>query len=169
MNDGILPPIAKLPRTYSKSYIKTAQRTSNDMKTFTKPIAAAGLEYNMEDQQESMILTDIINLMPIALLSESRSYYLFGNATDVQELHIKHPEVIFSIPPDPCNPPKDHEADYTLFMFLMNSSYMMSFLSPFFFISVKLLLADLLATLAQRPSSPHGSDPGFPPPTTHTS
>lgn len=61
------------------------------MKTLTKPIAtlfaAGGLEYNIEDQQKTLILADITNLMPIALLSKPQSYYLLGNATDVQKLH----------------------------------------------------------------------------------
>jgi hypothetical protein len=102
------------------------------MKTLTKPIAtlaaAGGLEYNMEDQQKTLILTDITNLTPNALLSEPRSYYLLSNAADVQELHEQQPEVIFSIPPDPSNLPKDHEADHTLLTFLMNNSSMASLL-----------------------------------------
>ncbi|CEG65946.1 hypothetical protein RMATCC62417_02617 [Rhizopus microsporus] len=117
-----------MPRTYSKSDIKTAQRTSNDMKTLTKPIATlaatGGLEYDMEDQQKTLILTDITNLTSIALLSEPRSYYLLGNATDVQELHEQQPEVIFSISPDSSNPPKGHEADHTLLTFLISNSSM---------------------------------------------
>ncbi|RCH83349.1 hypothetical protein CU097_002969 [Rhizopus azygosporus] len=121
-----------MPRTYSKSDIKTAQRTSNDMKTLTKPIAtlaaAGGLGYNMEDQQKTLILIDITNSTSIALLSEPQSYYLLGNATDVQELHEQQPEVIFSIPPDPSSPPKDHEADHTLLTFLINNSSMVPLL-----------------------------------------
>lgn len=122
-NHDISQPKTKLPRTYSKSDIKTAQRISNDMKTLTKPIAtlaaAGGLEYSKEDQQKTLILTDVTNLTPIALLSEPRSFYLLGNTTDVQELHEQQPGIIFSIPPDPINLPKDHEADHTFLTFLM--------------------------------------------------
>ncbi len=88
------------------------------MEILTKSIAtvaAAGeLEYNTENQQKNLVLTDILNLTPIALLSEPRSYYLLGNANYVQELHEQQPEAIFSIPSDPSNLPKNHETDSTL-------------------------------------------------------
>ncbi|KAI8881129.1 hypothetical protein K501DRAFT_136844, partial [Backusella circina FSU 941] len=110
------------------------RRISDDMNTLNKSVAtlaAAGrLEYNIEDQQKTPIITYIyiLNLASIALLSEPRSYYLLGSATDVQESHELQLEVIFSISPDPSNLLKDHKADNILFTFLMNRSPMASLL-----------------------------------------
>ncbi|KAI9362670.1 hypothetical protein BD770DRAFT_440625 [Pilaira anomala] len=78
-------------------------RFPNEIKTLTKPIAtlasAGGLEYTIQDQQKTLILTEITNLTPIGLLSKQQSYYLLGSPTSqVQGIHEKQPKVIFSIP-----------------------------------------------------------------------
>jgi hypothetical protein len=127
-----LSPKTKLPKTFSESDIKTAQNASNEIKTLTKPIAtlaaAGGLEYTIQDQQKTLVLTEITNLTPIGLLSKQQSYYLLGSPSQVQEIHEKQPKVIFSIPPDPSHLPKHHETDDVLITFLMKNSSMASLL-----------------------------------------
>lgn len=127
-NFDISPPKSKLPRTYSESEIKIAQSLSNETKTLTKPMATlaavGGLNLSLEDQQKTMIFIDLANLTPIALLSEPRSYYLLGNATDVQKLHEEQPKTVFSIPPDPSPQQKNHNTDNNLLSFLINNSSM---------------------------------------------
>ncbi|RCH82118.1 hypothetical protein CU098_006064 [Rhizopus stolonifer] len=112
--DACLPPKTKLPKTFSESDIKTAQNTSNEIKTLTKPIAtlaaAGGLEYTIQDQQKTL------------------SYHLLGSPNQVQEIYEKQPKVIFSIPPDLSHPPKHHETDDVLLTFLMKNSSMASLL-----------------------------------------
>ncbi|KAG1322996.1 hypothetical protein G6F62_009919 [Rhizopus arrhizus] len=124
--------IEHLPKTFSESDIKTAQNASNEIKTLTKPIAtlaaAGGLEYTIQDQQKTLVLTEITNLTPIGLLSKQQSYYLLGSPSQVQEIHEKQPKVIFSIPPDPSHLPKHHETDDVLLTFLMKNSSMASLL-----------------------------------------
>ncbi|KAL0092068.1 hypothetical protein J3Q64DRAFT_1696193 [Phycomyces blakesleeanus] len=110
------PKARKKKGVYSESDIETARRISNDMKTLTKPIATLAAVDRLE----------YTNLTPIALLSGPLSYYLLGDATDVQELHEQQPEVIFSIPPDPSHQPKDYETNHTLLTFLMNNCSMAS-------------------------------------------
>ncbi|KAI8083236.1 uncharacterized protein B0P05DRAFT_488814 [Gilbertella persicaria] len=130
--DACLPPKTKLPKTFSESDIKTAQNTSNEIKTLTKPIAtlaaAGGLEYTIQDQQKTLVLTEITNLTPIGLLSKQQSYYLLGSPNQVQEIYEKQPKVIFSIPPDLSHPPKHHETNDVLLTFLMKNSSMASLL-----------------------------------------
>jgi hypothetical protein len=127
-----LSPKTKLPKTFSESDIKTAQNTLNDTKTLTKPIAtlaaAGGLEYTIQDQQRTLVLTEITNLTPIGLLSEPQTYYLLGSPSQVQEIHEKQPKVIFSIPPEPSSLPNHHDTDHTLLTFLMRNSSMASLL-----------------------------------------
>lgn len=82
----------------------------------------------MKDQQKTLALTDMADLIPIALLSEPRSFHLLGTAAEVQELHVKQSNVIFSIPPDPSNPPKEHETIDTLLTSLINNSSLASLL-----------------------------------------
>lgn len=130
--DACLSLKTKLPKTFSESDIKTAQNASNEIKTLTKPIAtlaaAGGLEYTIQDQQKTLVLTEITNLTPIGLLSKQQSYYLLGSPSQVQEIHEKQPKVIFSIPPDPRHLPKHHETDDVLLTLLMKNSSMESLL-----------------------------------------
>jgi hypothetical protein len=109
-----------------------SENASNEIKTLSKPIAtlaaAGGLEYTIQDQQKTLVLTNITNLTPIVLVSKQESYYLLGSPSQVQETHEMQPKFIFSIPPDLSHPPKHHETDNVFLNFLMKNNSMASLL-----------------------------------------
>lgn len=95
-------PTIKVTKVYDKNEIQQAINLSKESSVLSKEIAtvaAAGfLDAEIAEQQKALLLTDLLNLQPIAVETPNKNYYLLGDGCTITELSANQPSASFTVP-----------------------------------------------------------------------